>query len=73
MKKKGWHEFNFNEEITCGKILIELQWIFSKVKYLKDILEIWDENIREIEDDKKNFIEDIKSLFELLKSIDLIK
>lgn len=61
-----------NQEPTHGKVNVTLQWIHSTVKYLKDVLNKWDEHIQQINKDLNDYQYDLKTLYEpfrLLKGL----
>ncbi len=43
-------------------ILVEVQWIHSKISYLKNVIQKWDEHIEQKEEEHYEYIEDLKAL-----------
>lgn len=58
------HEENFNlldetSKESRGTIKLNLQWIYSKTKYLNHVLEQWEEHIKMQEEDLIDYQRDL--------------
>ena len=73
LKKQGWHKLYLkNGSTENGQILLSLQWIHSRVKYLNDILKTWEENILETKNDQISFQQNINHIYELFNSAPIL-
>lgn len=63
-KEDGFELMDKNGLVTNGKILLTLQWIYSKVKFLTDAVTKWDKLIADQIEDKKEYEQDILTLYD---------
>ena len=63
-----WFELNTKDgKPVDGRILLSIQWVYSRVKYLKEIIISWEEHIATEKNEQIEFQYELNSLQELIK------
>ena len=69
-KHEDWFDlFDRNGHLVGGKLHLNLQWLFSRIKFLNDVARKWDDNIRMHWDDKIDSERDLKILYDIFPSL----
>ena len=64
-KHDEWFDLMDNHgNLGAGRIHLSLHWIYSRVKYLADVVKKWDDHINMQHEDKIDFEKDLRILYE---------
>lgn len=66
LKHDEWFDLERNQG---GRIHLNIQWIHSKVKFLSDVVEKWNEHIKIQEEDLFDYERDLEIIYEPFKGL----